>query len=205
MPSRHLPRLLDLFERMLVVTLFLLLCMRLTGHPQSGQRLLAFLFVAGESVPVVLVVIRRPARTLSLDLRDWAITLTATIMPLLVRPGGAAVLPLVWCGAFILSGFALQFWAKLALGRSFGLAPADRGLKVGGPYRLIRHPAYSGYLLMDLGFTLANPNLWNLAIYAIAYAAQFARIFAEERVLYADPAYRLYAARVRWRMLPGVF
>ncbi len=44
---------------------------------------------------------------------------------------------------------------------------------------------------------------WSLA--AVAVALLLRRIHDEERVLHVDLAYEAYRARVRWRLLPGVY
>ena len=44
------------------------------------------------------------------------------------------------------------------LGRSFGIVAANRGVKTRGPYRLVRHPAYFGYLMSYLGYVAENPS-----------------------------------------------
>ena len=44
-------------------------------------------------------------------------------------------------------GLAVVIVGKMTLGRSFGVVPANRGVVVGGPYRLVRHPIYTGYLI----------------------------------------------------------
>jgi protein-S-isoprenylcysteine O-methyltransferase Ste14 len=102
-------------------------------------------------------------------------------------------------------GLTVVVIGKLSLGRSFGLAPANRGVVSTGLYRLVRHPIYLGYLITHIGFVLANGIDWNLSILAIADAALLMRAVREERTLGADPAYRDYMQRVRWRVLPGVF
>ena len=105
----------------------------------------------------------------------------------------------------MLAGFAAQIAAKLTLRRSFGIVAANRRIKVGGPYRIIRHPMYAGYLLTHVGFLLFNPSLWNSRIYLIGFGFQLVRILAEERVLFQDTAYRVFAAQTRYRLLRGVF
>jgi len=105
----------------------------------------------------------------------------------------------------MLAGFAAQIAAKLTLRRSFGIVAANRGIKVGGPYRIIRHPMYAGYLLTHVGFLLSNPSLWNSSIYLIGFGFQLVRILAEERVLFQDKAYRVFAAQTRYRLRRGVF
>lgn len=203
--KRRIDFILDLIERAVVIGLFVALCARLGGDFVRHGHFVSLLLVIGESIPVGLILLRRPAHPLSRRPRDWILTMTGTCVPLLVRAGGPALLAPVTCGPIILVGFGVQVWAKLSLGRSFGLVPARRGLKCGGPYGLVRHPMYAGYLLMDVGFLLANASGWNVVMYFVAYSAQLARLFAEEQLLMEDPAYRAYAARRRWRILPGVF
>ena len=89
--------------------------------------------------------------------------------------------------------------------RSFGVVAANRGVKASGPYAFVRHPMYAGYALTHIGFLLAGPALWNLAIYGATLAIAVRRILAEERVLMADPAYRALAEKTRYRLLPFIF
>ena len=98
----------------------------------------------------------------------------------------------------------VQIGAKLFLWRSFGIVAANRGIRVGGPYRLVRHPMYAGYFLTQLGFLLTNPTGWNLGVYAVAWTMQFGRIIAEERILMRDGEYQAFAAKVPHRLIPGV-
>jgi protein-S-isoprenylcysteine O-methyltransferase Ste14 len=92
----------------------------------------------------------------------------------------------------------------LSLGRSFGIVPANRGVRTGGPYRFVRHPAYSGYVLTGAGYLLENPSIRNACLFAVVTLAQAVRIVEEERTLAGDPAYRAYARRVRSRVVPYV-
>jgi protein-S-isoprenylcysteine O-methyltransferase Ste14 len=98
------------------------------------------------------------------------------------------------CGFLMVVGLCLNTAAKLTLRRSFGVVAANRGVKVSGPYRLIRHPMYAGYALTQIGFLLSGPTLWNFTIYALAFSIQIARIRAEERILNNDPAYSAMSA-----------
>ncbi len=87
-----------------------------------------------------------------------------------------------------------------------GLLPAQRGVVIGGPYRLVRHPIYLGYLIGHIGFLLTNFSSRNLVVLLLLYAAQVVRILREESVLSASsPAYQNYQQKVRWRLVPGVF
>jgi protein-S-isoprenylcysteine O-methyltransferase Ste14 len=93
----------------------------------------------------------------------------------------------------------------VALGRSFGLVPANRGVVAAGPYRLVRHPIYLGYLVTHLAFVVANPLWWNVWMLGVADTALVVRLLYEERTLARDARYVNYRERVRWRLVPGVF
>ncbi|WP_175881143.1 isoprenylcysteine carboxylmethyltransferase family protein [Burkholderia sp. BCC0044] len=108
-------------------------------------------------------------------------------------------------GVWQISGIAWQLFAKLSLGRSFGLLPANRGVVSSGAYRFMRHPIYAGYLLSEIGFLLANFSTRNLLTIGIWMLLQIGRIVMEERVLSEDADYRAYKAKVRYRLIPGVF
>jgi protein-S-isoprenylcysteine O-methyltransferase Ste14 len=64
---------------------------------------------------------------------------------------------------------------------------------------------YLGYIIAQLGYLLHNPTAWNIAVYAVCWSLQIARISREERHLSADPAYRDYTDRVRFRLIPGLY
>ncbi|HET6970191.1 MAG TPA: isoprenylcysteine carboxylmethyltransferase family protein, partial [Phenylobacterium sp.] len=134
-----------------------------------------------------------------------AIALAGTTAGLMVRPGGQAVVPELAAGLVMIAGGLVSLSAKICLNRSFGLTAANRGVKRTGPYRVVRHPMYAGYILTQAGFLLAHFTAWNAAIYAAAWGLQLLRIAAEEKVLSEDPAYRDYAAVVRARLAPGVY
>jgi protein-S-isoprenylcysteine O-methyltransferase Ste14 len=95
--------------------------------------------------------------------------------------------------------------AKMTLGRSFGIVPANRGVVVRGPYLLMRHPIYAGYILSHVAFVLAHPTPRNIAVILVSEALLVARALLEERVLSHDERYRAYCNRVGWHLVPGVF
>ncbi|WP_443111429.1 methyltransferase family protein [Burkholderia sp. FERM BP-3421] len=102
-------------------------------------------------------------------------------------------------------GLAWQLFAKLSLRRSFGILPANRGVVSRGAYRFVRHPMYLGYLMIDVGFLLANFSVQNVLAVCLQVLLQVGRIYREERILSEDGAYLAYKAKVRYRVIPGVF
>lgn len=75
-----------------------------------------------------------------------------------------------------------------------------------GPYAHVRHPMYSGMVLFFAGVPLLLGSWWGLAMMPVFVALFAVRIGIEERTLRAGlPGYADYAARVRYRLLPGVW
>jgi protein-S-isoprenylcysteine O-methyltransferase Ste14 len=111
----------------------------------------------------------------------------------------------VWANALFLGGAAIVLTAFVYLGRCFAVLPAARGTVDRGPYRVVRHPAYTGELLMVLGCFLAGPRPVTALLLLAALPCVVVRLLMEEVVLKRQDSYRRYAARVRWRLLPGVW
>ena len=75
-----------------------------------------------------------------------------------------------------------------------------------GPYAYVRHPMYSGMMLFFAGLPLALGSWWGLAMAPLFLALFAVRIDIEERTLREGlPGYIDYAARVRYRLVPGVW
>jgi protein-S-isoprenylcysteine O-methyltransferase Ste14 len=76
-----------------------------------------------------------------------------------------------------------------------------------GPYGIVRHPMYSGVLLMGAGTPLALGSWWGLLPSALgAPAYLIVRILDEETLLKSDlPGYTEYMQRVRYRLVPHVW
>ncbi|QOZ08603.1 isoprenylcysteine carboxylmethyltransferase family protein [Bradyrhizobium sp. CCBAU 51765] len=75
-----------------------------------------------------------------------------------------------------------------------------------GPYAHVRHPMYSGMVLFFAGLPLLLGSWWGLAMLPLFIALFAVRIPIEERTLREGlPGYTDYAARVRYRLIPGVW
>jgi protein-S-isoprenylcysteine O-methyltransferase Ste14 len=201
-PAWLRPQVLDRVEQVLIALLWVWLVRRVIVSPNAY----APLMLLSETAVMLFVLIRRPTQAISLELGDWLLAITATAAPLLIQPGMDLFPSLAPVGLVLMFfGNVGQLHAKLALRRSFGIAPANRGIKVSGPYRLVRHPMYAGYLLVHVGVLVLMFSPVNLLIYAIGWWAQILRLLAEEALLSQDAGYRDYCERVRWRLVPGVF
>jgi protein-S-isoprenylcysteine O-methyltransferase Ste14 len=198
--------LIDIAERALVVILYGALLSRIVVAYAANGGAANLIVLVSEGLVVFFMLIRRPASDVSINPADWLFALLATTTPLLVQPAAEhSLLPPSLGAGMMLVGIVVQLTAKLTLGRSFGWAPAHRGLKLSGPYRLVRHPMYTGYLFCHAAFLLMNWTTWNAIAYAACYAAQVPRLLAEERLLRRDEHYQKYMTAVRFRLLPGLF
>jgi protein-S-isoprenylcysteine O-methyltransferase Ste14 len=203
-PSWITPTRLDRGEQGVVVLLWALLAYRVYGSTNP----FAILALIAESSVLIFTLVRRPPQIISLRLGDWLLAGAATYAPFLIQPsdtpdsfGKLIPLALVLVG----TGTMVQLAAKLSLRRSFGIAPANRGIKTSGVYRYVRHPMYAGYLFAHIGILILMPSVINFTIYATGWAFQIKRLLAEERLLGRDPVYRAFAEKTRWRLVPGLF
>ncbi len=124
-------------------------------------------------------------------------------------PFGREALFVAGCAAMVF-GIAFRGWAVIVLGRYFTVVVrvlehqpvVDRG-----PYRVLRHPSYTGLLCTCLGIGLALGN-WLALLFAIVPTtiAIVYRIRVEERALLAGigEPYRQFCA-TRSRLIPGVW
>lgn len=109
-----------------------------------------------------------------------------------------------------LAGYGLFLWA-MASNPFFSQGvriQAERGHAVvtGGPYRVVRHPGYSGTILAHLGTPFLLGSAWALAPAGLLAALFVARAGLEDRTLRAElPGYPAYAERTPARLLPGVW
>jgi protein-S-isoprenylcysteine O-methyltransferase Ste14 len=115
-----------------------------------------------------------------------------------------------WSGIVLLyAGLAFRLYAIIVLGRYFTpsvAVQASQPVVEDGPYKLIRHPSYTGLLIMFLGFGLCSTNwLGLLALMGCALIGLSYRIHVEERVLqeHLGQRYQEYMRRTK-RLIPFV-
>ena len=199
-------RLLDLLARTLVGAMFLLLSMNLLDDFLRTQRITGLLLLVSESLVVVLTVMRRRACLVDTSAAALTITTIALLGPPLLRTGNVpGLLPDAFTALISGAAIGLVIAGKFTLGRSFGIVPANRGIVDKGPYLLVRHPIYAGYLVSHLAFVVAYPSSWNIAVVVISDAALVWRALFEERLLRQDERYQAYCGRVGWHLVPGLF
>lgn len=162
----------------------------LTLVPASMQR---SLYVSVASVLLMLVV------------RLWQ-----PVGGVLYAVHGPPALPLA---AVQLAGFVLIVWAVAGLDplelsgirQATGADAKVEPLQVGGPYRLVRHPLYLGWILTVFGVARMTGDRLAFALMTTAYL--FVAVPWEERSLVRSfgQDYARYRTRVRWRIIPFVY
>ena len=110
--------------------------------------------------------------------------------------------------AVILTGLALSIWARRVLGDNWsGSVTVKEGheLVQSGPYRWIRHPIYTGLLLMMLGTGLASGQVHGLLAFPIALTALLLKSRVEERWMASEFGERYATYRNNsWTLIPFV-
>lgn len=123
--------------------------------------------------------------------------------------------PLSWwiCGVgyiVFIAGMLIVTWAQ-SVNKFFEPTvriQSDRGHKVidNGPYAIVRHPGYVGGVLYAIGAALSMGSLWALIPAVVASLLLILRTEWEDQTLQAElPGYKEYTARVRYRLVPGLW
>jgi protein-S-isoprenylcysteine O-methyltransferase Ste14 len=110
--------------------------------------------------------------------------------------------------AIFLAGLTLAIWARLYLGRNWGMPMShkvDPELVTTGPYSRIRHPIYSGILLATIGTAVAVSWYWLIAVALIGSYFVYSAVMEERYMtgLFPD-AYPAYKDATKM-LLPYVF
>ena len=126
----------------------------------------------------------------------WSDTVPVWLRAVALLLFGLGWVPVIWAmrvNRFFSSAVRMQF---------------DRGQHVisDGPYRWVRHPGYTSGLVVILASGVGLGSWLAAAIGWIAVPIVLRRTAKEDRMLRAElPGYTAYAARVPWRLLPGVW
>jgi protein-S-isoprenylcysteine O-methyltransferase Ste14 len=203
LPSKVLASALRIIPYTAVVVGFGLLCDSSYHRYRDTGSINQLGLVLVNAMFTVMYIARRDATSVSSAPLLWLLAFVATCLPLSAQSSAFATSAAV--GDVVqLAGIGAFLAAMLSLRRSFGIVPANRGIRTQGLYRVVRHPVYAAELLAFTGFAIANPRAWNFGILLCECALQFTRACAEERFLSTDPVYSHYMTRVRYRLIPFI-
>jgi protein-S-isoprenylcysteine O-methyltransferase Ste14 len=206
-PEAELPRSTRLRHALGNVCLALLFFVALIpAKSQYHSGIANDIWLAGAVLMGVLSLVRVPPRSSMINLRSILATAAMMTIPALMRPGIPSTGLLADVAIIIeLIGIAFTQASRLYLGRRFGLLPANRGIVSGGPFRLMRHPIYSGWLVLAIGYLMAYPTPRNFGMLFLSLPFLVWRMDLEEEHLNEDPEYRAYAAKTRYRLIPHIY
>ncbi|TZF90791.1 methyltransferase family protein [Cognatilysobacter lacus] len=111
--------------------------------------------------------------------------------------------------ALAVGGAVLCIYSRVLLGRNWSATVQlkhDHELIQGGPYRLIRHPIYTGFLLLFLGNAVMVGDWRGLLAVAIVFVSFWRKLRLEEKWLgqHFGPAYQTYRDHTK-ALIPAVF
>jgi protein-S-isoprenylcysteine O-methyltransferase Ste14 len=172
----------------------------------QSHRLIGVAFFVQQMWIMTAFLIRRPPRAVSRRIGDWVLAFGGTFGGVLLQPSGAHPRWGLDAGLGVqLVGLTISIVALLALGRSFGSVAADRGIVLRGPYGVVRHPVYTGYLMIQVGYVLQSVSWWNVAVVLFVTGCNVGRALAEELLLATSSEYEEYQRKVQWKLLPRIW
>ena len=139
------------------------------------------------------------------------LALAARFYPPLQRPSlefsSRKLLPLALLLLWL--GIALRLTAMRTLGRYFKFAvviQTEHRVVQSGIYRYLRHPAYTGGLLILIAYGLSFGHWISFALMVLSFAAVVRRIFIEEAALQQSLGHE-YGEYMKhtWRLIPGIW
>jgi len=181
--------------------------------------LIAACWIAWVLIWIITAVIYRPdsldpsPREASRSNRYWLRLILAAFFVVALRehhPGGTSFdAALGWLGvAACATGIGIATWARVCLGRNWGMPMTVRArptLVRSGPYRVVRHPIYSGLLLAALRSALVTGPGWLVVVIgAGAYFVVSLRVEENDMARAFPDQYPEYAGHTK-RLIPFVY
>ncbi len=154
-------RFADFGARASICALFVFFATQIGGEFARTGHVTGLLLLVSELLVVLLTVVRRPAMVVDRAMSTRLVAAVSMVGIYFIRPVGTPLVSDLATATVSGAGLLAIIAAKLTLGRSFGLMPANRGIVSRGIYRVVRHPIYAGYLVTHAAFLAAHPTLWN--------------------------------------------
>jgi protein-S-isoprenylcysteine O-methyltransferase Ste14 len=113
-----------------------------------------------------------------------------------------------WAMLMLSTGFIMWVMRENSFAAPVVKLQIERGHRVvsTGPYAWVRHPMYTGTIVFFVGAPLLLGSWWGVAMSPLFVLLFAIRSEIEERALLAGlPGYAGYAARVRYRLVPGLW
>jgi protein-S-isoprenylcysteine O-methyltransferase Ste14 len=223
---------LRIIVNFLVFTLIMVAVFPISGRWDWWQAWVGVVFMLASTVISRLIVARlnpsliqeRITADQQINVKTWdkfLMPIIAIIAPLAIfftaafdiRAHQGSVFP-IWVNiiaiVIFLSGTIFSTWA-MVVNRFFSALvriQTDRGQTVcqDGPYRIVRHPGYSGGLLACMVLPFLLGSWWALVPAGVYLITILVRTTLEDRTLQAElPGYLEYTRKTRFRLIPGIW
>lgn len=173
----------------------------------AGPKVILPLALLFRNTSITLVFLfRRPSKLTSKNVGDWIAAIGGTFITYLftswARPVHPSVLPAAYATMTITA--VLSTIGIINLGRSFGLVPANRGVKTSLLYAIVRHPLYLLYTIYDLALISLAFCSRNCYVFILHVLFSYLRAKREENLLIRDKAYQEYVSKTRYMFIPGI-
>lgn len=168
------------------------------------------LFVVYETILVFFILFRKLPKEVRFDFKSWLAASIASYLPMLFISDRLEFTGDIVFLLLQIAGITISLLAMLSLNLSFGVVPANRGVKSGGMYKIVRHPIYAGYFISMTCFTIQNiagyeSLIRNCSILVITLVALIIRIKYEEEFLLRDPEYQKLVKTTPYRLIPKIW
>jgi isoprenylcysteine carboxyl methyltransferase (ICMT) family protein YpbQ len=162
-------------------------------------------WLTGAAIMAIMCFARFAPRSATVNLRTLIASGAMLLLPCFMRPMNPSTGAILTTGLLLeLFGVILTQVARIYMGRSFGILPANRGIVSNGPFRYVRHPIYLGWLILSIGYPMSYASYRNVLLIVAALPFMVWRIEQEETHLGTDSEYCAYRDRVPFRLWPGV-
>jgi len=137
--------------------------------------------------------------------------LLAFVLPGLDQRWGWSQVPtwlVIVADVLVFAGYCIFVWVLRENSYASRTVQVEQGQKVvsSGPYALVRHPMYTGSVLMYMASPLALGSYWAILPTLLIVPILVARIINEEKVLLRDlPGYADYQRKTPYRLAPGIW
>lgn len=186
-----------LYWAVLLVPMFLVVLYFLNRDPEFLERRMRYKEKEREQAAIIIfgiVILIAGIIVICLDLHySWSIV-----------PTGAVIA----ADALSLIGYIIIFLVFKENSYASRKIVVEEGQRVisSGPYAIVCHPMYLGYLMMMIAMPVALGSWAGVPIFSLYIPLIIARILNEEKVLARDlPGYAEYRMRTRYRLLPGIW
>lgn len=198
------------FFNMLLAMFFAIPAYAHAKYFYSTGSLPTLIFLVFEVLLVFLALSRNFPKEVSFSFKEWLAAAVGSFLPIFLLSNRGE-----FSGDFVffalqLVGATISLFGMFSLNLSYGVVPANRGVRKAGLYKFVRHPIYAGYFVSLSCFVVQNaPDadtlIRNLSILLITLVALVFRIRFEERFLQKDAEYQKLMQATKYRLCPGVW